>query len=63
LISLGIATYNYFENLDEKNLLKRADKALYESKEKGRNRSSFYKSGLLYRAGNLSKGSPVGNTL
>ena len=54
-VSLGIASYNYLENLDENNLLKRADTALYQSKKNGRNMSSFYKSGLLQHAEGFEK--------
>ncbi|NPD70935.1 GGDEF domain-containing protein [Oceanispirochaeta sp. M1] len=54
-VSLGIASYNYLENLDENNLLKRADTALYQSKKTGRNKSSFYKSGLLQHAEGFEK--------
>lgn len=54
-VSLGIASYNYLENLDENNLLKRADTALYQSKNNGRNMSSFYKSGLLQHAESFEK--------
>ncbi|MDC7235966.1 MAG: GGDEF domain-containing protein [Spirochaetales bacterium] len=49
-VSLGIASYNSYEKLSENNLLKRADTALYQSKKNGRNRSSFFKSGLLQHA-------------
>jgi len=49
-ISLGISTYNWVEHLSENELIKRADEALYESKEKGRNKVTMYKSGLLHRA-------------
>jgi diguanylate cyclase (GGDEF)-like protein len=55
-VSLGIACYNFQENMDETNLLKRADQALYQSKRNGRNQSSFYKSGLLQHAENFEKG-------
>jgi len=52
-ISLGVSTFNDYEQLDEVSLLKRADQALYESKKTGRNKSTIYKSGLLQKAKEL----------
>jgi len=49
-VSIGIATIHPYRNISADDLLKRADLALYESKEKGRNRSTHYKSGLLHQA-------------
>lgn len=49
-ISLGISTYDWVEQLTESALLERADKALYLSKNSGRNKSSLYQSGLLHKA-------------
>jgi diguanylate cyclase (GGDEF)-like protein len=46
-ISLGIYTYNSDTNLSAADMIKRADKALYLSKEKGRNRSTCWVSGLM----------------
>jgi diguanylate cyclase (GGDEF)-like protein len=52
-VSIGISTYNWFENINADDMLKRADDALYESKENGRNRSTLYRYGLLHRARQL----------
>ena len=52
-ISLGVATFNPYESINEKELLKRADEALYQSKKSGRNRSSHFSSGLLQKARNV----------
>jgi diguanylate cyclase (GGDEF)-like protein len=49
-ISLGIATYNYHEKINDITLLKRADDALYKSKKTGRNKTTSFKSGLLTKA-------------
>ena len=49
-ISLGVCNHNWYENIDSDEIIKRADEALYKSKERGRNRVSTYRSGLLYRA-------------
>ena len=38
-VSIGISTFN--ENLNQENLLKLADDALYKAKEKGRNKIEF----------------------
>ena len=49
-ISLGVSTYDWVEKLTEKTMIERADEALYDSKKKGRNRSTLYESGLLHKA-------------
>ncbi len=54
-VSLGIATFNPYEKSGDLNLLKRADKALYQSKKNGRNRSTLFRSGLLHKAGGLER--------
>jgi diguanylate cyclase (GGDEF)-like protein len=58
-ISLGISTYDWVEKLTEKNLIERADEALYDSKKSGRNRSTLYKSGLLHRADKANKNKSI----
>jgi diguanylate cyclase (GGDEF)-like protein len=46
-ISLGIFTFNKDTNLPAEDVISRADEALYLSKERGRNRSTVWGSGLL----------------
>jgi len=46
-ISLGIFTFGSDTNLPAEEIIKRADEALYLSKERGRNRSTAWGSGLL----------------
>lgn len=41
-VSIGVSVYNGKENLDVNNLFKRADDALYQAKQSGRNRVSVY---------------------
>jgi diguanylate cyclase (GGDEF)-like protein len=48
-ISLGIATFDKNTSISAEELLHRADAALYRSKEAGRNRTSMWRSGLLFR--------------
>lgn len=52
-VSIGVANITPKINFPE-DLVARADKALYESKNKGRNRSTVYKIGLLARASVLT---------
>jgi diguanylate cyclase (GGDEF)-like protein len=52
-ISLGVSIFNWTTDYDVNYLLNRADEALYESKESGRNRVTLYKTGLLHRANSL----------
>lgn len=49
-ISLGIATIHPMKQISADDLLKRADLALYKSKENGRNRTTHYRTGLLNQA-------------
>ena len=46
-ISLGVFTFDKDTNLSEEEIIKRADEALYMSKERGRNRTSAWGVGLL----------------
>jgi diguanylate cyclase (GGDEF)-like protein len=48
-ISLGIATFTGDMDILADDVLHRADEALYESKENGRNRTTVWKSGLLFK--------------
>ena len=41
-VSIGVSVYNGKENLDVKNLFKRADDALYQAKKSGRNKVTNY---------------------
>lgn len=52
-ISVGVSVYNWNTDYDVNYLLNRADEALYDSKEAGRNRVTLFKSGLLHRANSL----------
>ncbi|GAB1483047.1 hypothetical protein MASR2M78_18630 [Treponema sp.] len=49
-ISLGLVCFNQLMPVDEAELLARADSALYQSKERGRNRTTVWGSGLLFRS-------------
>lgn len=48
-ISAGISVYEQDSAVDADELLKRADSAMYQSKTRGRNRSSVWGAGLLFR--------------
>jgi diguanylate cyclase (GGDEF)-like protein len=48
-ISLGIAAFNKDTAISADALIRQADEALYRSKEEGRNRSTTWRSGLLYK--------------
>jgi diguanylate cyclase (GGDEF)-like protein len=51
-ISLGVYTFDRESDMDPEEIISRADEALYLSKERGRNRSSIWGSGLLFRIQN-----------
>ena len=46
-ISLGVFAFDQNSNMDSTAILRRADEALYISKDKGRNRSTIWEPGLL----------------
>jgi diguanylate cyclase (GGDEF)-like protein len=48
-ISLGLYAFDQYSNITAEEILQRADEALYLSKERGRNRSTIWGSGLLFR--------------
>jgi diguanylate cyclase (GGDEF)-like protein len=48
-ISLGVVSFGNRTNATPEEILKRADEALYQSKENGRNRTSVWGAGLLFR--------------
>ncbi|MDR2211247.1 MAG: GGDEF domain-containing protein [Spirochaetaceae bacterium] len=48
-ISLGLVSFDGRTNADSNEIIKRADEALYQSKENGRNRTSVWGAGLLFR--------------
>jgi diguanylate cyclase (GGDEF)-like protein len=48
-ISLGVYTFDHSSNIDAAEIIHRADEALYLSKERGRNRTTVWGSGLLFR--------------
>jgi len=52
-ISLGVAIYDGSEQLDPDVLIQRADQALYQSKQRGRNRTTVWGSGLLHKTQQL----------
>jgi diguanylate cyclase (GGDEF)-like protein len=48
-ISLGVVSFDKHTNAAPEDIISRADEALYQSKENGRNRTSVWGSGLLFR--------------
>jgi diguanylate cyclase (GGDEF)-like protein len=48
-ISLGVVSFDGHTNATPDDIIKRADEALYQSKENGRNRTSVWGAGLLFR--------------
>jgi diguanylate cyclase (GGDEF)-like protein len=53
-ISLGVFTFNKDTNLSADDVISRADEALYISKERGRNRTTVWGSGLLAKIQRLN---------
>ena len=49
-ISAGVAVYRGERDVTDAVLLSRADEALYASKERGRNRTTIWGAGLLFRS-------------
>ncbi|MDR1098959.1 MAG: GGDEF domain-containing protein [Treponema sp.] len=58
-ISLGLYTFDRDSATSAEEILSRADEALYLSKERGRNRTTIWGSGLLFRIQQKSKKSTV----
>lgn len=52
-ISLGVALFDGREQIEPEELVKRADEALYQSKTRGRNRTTVWGAGLLYKTQQL----------
>ncbi|MDR2552062.1 MAG: sensor domain-containing diguanylate cyclase [Treponema sp.] len=48
-ISLGVVSFDNRTNASPDEIIKRADEALYQSKENGRNRTTVWGAGLLFR--------------
>jgi diguanylate cyclase (GGDEF)-like protein len=58
-ISLGVFTFNKYTSLSAEDIIRRADEALYESKENGRNRTTVScPRGLYSKARQFEKSSP-----
>jgi diguanylate cyclase (GGDEF)-like protein len=51
-ISIGIFTFDHRTMIHSEEIIQRADQALYLSKERGRNRSTVWGSGLLFKTEN-----------
>jgi diguanylate cyclase (GGDEF)-like protein len=58
-ISLGIFTFTSNEILNVAEIIKRADDAMYLSKERGRNRSTVWGSGLLFKIEHPETAMPI----
>lgn len=52
-VSVGGSALVVSDGIDPQGFVEQADKALYEAKRAGRNRTHFFGSGLLFRAGRL----------
>jgi diguanylate cyclase (GGDEF)-like protein len=48
-ISLGVVSFDKSTNVTAEEIIHRADEALYQSKENGRNRTSVWGAGLLFK--------------
>ncbi|MDR3138304.1 MAG: GGDEF domain-containing protein [Treponema sp.] len=55
-ISLGVFTFDKYMELNVAEIINRADMALYQSKEQGRNRTTVWGSGLLFKIQNSGRG-------
>jgi diguanylate cyclase (GGDEF)-like protein len=58
-ISLGVFTFDHTTKLQASEIIERADEALYQSKERGRNRTTVWGAGLLFKIQNSKKDVPV----
>lgn len=56
-ISLGVALFDGSERIDPELLIQRADEALYQSKQRGRNRTTVWGAGLLHKTEQLRSSS------
>lgn len=52
-ISLGVALFDGSERINPEIFIQRADEALYQSKQRGRNRTTMWGAGLLYKTQQL----------
>jgi diguanylate cyclase (GGDEF)-like protein len=48
-ISIGVVSFDLSANAAADEIIRRADEALYQSKENGRNRTTVWGAGLLFR--------------
>jgi diguanylate cyclase (GGDEF)-like protein len=58
-ISLGVFTFNAMTKLQAGEIVERADEALYQSKKRGRNRTTVWGAGLLFKIESSKKNIPV----
>lgn len=55
-ISLGVALFDGKERINSEEILSRADKAMYQSKQQGRNRTTVWGAGLLFKTQQFKSG-------